>query len=718
MTISFIPAIDEVVRVALPEWHTSDSTVQLRFSAVLGDDDFQQFKQNAMKVQLWSDIPFSGRNQGEWGEIDLSEVGSVSSSGSQVSLVDLDNISERTQNVLSVVCSVPFSGIDSYLSFTYRLIYSSGEIKWLGQFGRNGMVHLHPSPKNTSGIVFEEGLVENIAPFVWNTHGKQVEDLLIAELTHPEDWSIWAFGKDSLYIGPAANVSMAILVPRFRSYARSYCPKTITLSASSALSISVSASGKIQVSGSGSLLLHTFDPSQSADLFFDRIFTHNASISCRLLGIFGDYAALASTSPTPSVFVQVILVPLIPSGVPLSQAIIPTASLANILAAETAEFTIFSNQPRPSVHFVKSPVCVSPVSVSEPVQFSVPPFGGHFILTPLYSISSTNSQIQGSGPLAPKNSLSFSVLSPHSVTLEEDTAAVSAEDAILPTPPPSPHLHPIAHLTSPSYNHSTTSISELGEQDADLGSPSASHDTQEDTSISEFNSLHTLRPPIVERDHGSLLTRQSSPSLLIEAYRENRENIMMAFMRNIYFVFTLWFSLMFQKVFGGSAPSGTAEGISDEHSEERDNSGLSSPARSGSDTGDAGVNERTPLLSRVIPPSPVLPDAAEPLIRAPVPSPAYVASPIPPTAKAIPALPSMNLDLLEVKPGQCGLVLRDDSGLLTEETLSDKVVIEINGQSMSLDDVQWLRKDLVYLGDDWNKNGRMSVKLTSSTLSK
>ncbi|KAJ3718343.1 hypothetical protein C8R42DRAFT_141178 [Lentinula raphanica] len=230
MTISFIPAIDEVVRVALPEWHTSDSTVQLRFSAVLGDDDFQQFKQNAMKVQLWSDIPFGGRNQGEWGEIDLSEVGNVSSSESQVSLVDLDNISERTQNVLSVVCSVPFSGIDTYLSFTYRLIYSSGEIKWLGQFGRNGMVHLHPSPKNTSGIVFEEGLVENIAPFVWNTHGKQVEDLLIAELTHPKDWSIWAFGKDSLYIGPAANVSMAILVPRFRSYARSYCPKTITLS--------------------------------------------------------------------------------------------------------------------------------------------------------------------------------------------------------------------------------------------------------------------------------------------------------------------------------------------------------------------------------------------------------------------------------------------------------------------------------------------------------
>ncbi|KAJ4499040.1 hypothetical protein C8R41DRAFT_81805 [Lentinula lateritia] len=95
MVISFIPAIDEVAHVAIPEWHATDSTVELRFSAVLGDEDFQQFKKNGMKVQVWSNIPLGRRNEGEWGEIDLHEANEPASVGSsddsQISLVALCN---------------------------------------------------------------------------------------------------------------------------------------------------------------------------------------------------------------------------------------------------------------------------------------------------------------------------------------------------------------------------------------------------------------------------------------------------------------------------------------------------------------------------------------------------------------------------------------------------------------------------------------------------
>ncbi|KAJ3993937.1 hypothetical protein F5050DRAFT_609703 [Lentinula boryana] len=693
MAISFIPAIDEVVRIALPEWHTTGSTVELRFSAVLGDEEFQQFKEHGMKVQVWSDIYLGGKNEGEWGEIDLHEVPSVlgSSNDSQAKIsLGLDD-RDKPENLLSVICSVPFAR-SSHYSFTYRVVYSSGEIKWLGQFGRNGTVHIDATSKNTSGIVFEEGLVEKTAPFVWSTRGKEVEDLLIAEVVHPEDWSIWAVGKNSLVKGPAASASLVFLVPRFRSYAR-YCPKTIILTASPAISISVSAFGRVQVTGSGSLLLRTFDPDQgSMDSFFDRIFAHTGTLDCRLLGVFGDVVALASTSATPSG--HAILVPLNSSGF-VSQIVIPSASLASILSAEMADYTIFS-EARPSVQFVSSVTLES-----GSVQFSVPPSGGHFILTPLYSIPAT-SKNEGSGPES-GDSLSLSVLSPHLVA--GDT---SVEDAILPTPPPSPHLHPIAHLTS-SYNHSTTSISELGEQDAVLGSLS-SDVIRKDTLVSESSSLHALRPPVDQ------ITRQSSPSLLLESYRETRENILVAFMKNLYFVLMLWSSMLLRTLYGGSTSVAAEYGVEEnpvEQSSAQSPLSVSDPADS---RGSSPVipNERTPLLSRVIPPSPVIANV-EPAIRAPVPSAPYVMASIP-SQTSSPA--SLQFELLEVKSGPRGLVFRDTSGLLTEENLSDNLVIEFNGQSIPLNKVQRLDKGVVYLylETDWEKPGRLNVKLTSSRL--
>ncbi|KAJ4476690.1 hypothetical protein J3R30DRAFT_3704165 [Lentinula aciculospora] len=677
MAIEFIPAIDQVVDIAIPEWHTTGSTVELRFSAVLGDEEFQLFKKNGMKVQIWSDIPLGGRNEGEWGEIDLHDITiDPSSDDSQIPLAALDDGEDKPKNLLSVVCSVLFSGNSKHFSFTYRVVYPSGEVKWLGHFGRNGTVHIIPASKNNSGIVLEEGWVANTAPFVWNFRERpHLEGLLIAQIAHPEDWFIK---------GSAANASLVLLVPRFRPFAK-YCPKTVVLSASPDTTISVSTLGKIHAAGSGSLHLHTFNPVQgSADSFFDKIFAHSSSLDCRLLGVFGNYVGLASTSAASSI--HAILVPLISSGFEF-QIAIASASLANILGAETAEYTIFS-EARTRVQFV------NPVTLESGfVRFSAPPVGGLFILTPLYPIPAI-SKNEGSGP-GSVNYLSLSVLSPHSIAGD----APVAEDAILPTPPPSPHLHPIAHLTSLSNNHSTTSISEHGDQDVVLGIPPID-DTQKDTIVSELRSL-TLRPSI-DQVSVSSLARRSSPSLLIESYRDSRENMIVAFMRHLYFVLTLWLSLMLRRLLG----SLTSASDSEEQPSPR------SPFSDTADGHDASpVNERTPLLPRVIPPSPVV----EPSIRA-VPSSPYVAASVPSQTNSSSPLASIQFDLLDAKSGPRGLILRDTSGSLTKNILSDGVLIELNGQEMPLNNVQWLSKDVVYLGIDWEKPGRVAVKLTSRSM--
>ncbi|KAJ3936647.1 MAG: hypothetical protein NXY57DRAFT_984734 [Lentinula lateritia] len=682
MVISFIPAIDEVAHVAIPEWHATDSTVELRFSAVLGDEDFQQFKKNGMKVQVWSNIPLGRRNEGEWGEIDLHEANEPASVGSsddsQISLVALEDVKAKAENVLFAICSVPFSGSsDDYYSFTYRIVYPSGEIHWLGQFGQNGMVHINTASKNDSGIVFEEGLEANTAPFAWNTRGRQVEDLLIAQVAHPEDWSVWTVGKDSLFKGPATSASLVLLVPHVRPYAV-HCPKTVLLSASSDTSISVSASGKIQATGPGSLLLQTFDPAGFADSFLDKIFAHSPSLNHRLLGIFGDYIGLASFSSGSSV--QAILVPLIPSGF-VSQIVIASASLASILDTKTAEYTIFSDA-RPSVQFAHPE--------SGLVRFSVPSSGGLFLLTPLYRILTISRNLEASGP-TPGNYLSLSVLSPHSIA-----GVAPVEDTVLPTPPPSPHLHPIAHLTSPS-NHSTSSISEFNEQ----GAISPTNDIQKDTIVLESASLRTLRPPI-DRDQMSVLTltRQSSPSLLIESHRENRQNILVAFMRHLYFALILWLSMVFRELVGGSA----SDAREDSPIEQTLPESIPDTANS---YGFSPVNEHTPLLSRVIPPSPV----DEPLIQASAP-PTSVVAPVPPQTISSPPI-LVQFDLLDAKPGPRGLVFRDSSGSLTEDNFSDNVVVEINERDVPLNNGVWLTKDVLYLGIDGEKPGRVNIKITS-----
>ncbi|KAF9073809.1 hypothetical protein BDP27DRAFT_266941 [Rhodocollybia butyracea] len=322
ISLKLIPAIDEAVLIAVPEWHTTSSSVELRFSAVLDDDELQQLKKDGVKVQVWSDIPAGGRTEGDWGEIELHEV--VSDGSSDVSLVTLGD-DNNLNTFLSAVCSVPYPSKD--FSFTYRLVYPSGHVQWLGYFGRNGTIHFERTSSDISGVVFGEGWTTMRAPFTWNTRGRLVEDVPIVRLVSPEEWTIWSLGKDSFCEGATNEASLLFLVPRLRPYAI-YCPRTLILSASLDTSISVSAAGHIHASGEGSLFLQTFEPSLgSIDSFLDSVLgpTH---LEYQLLGIFKHYIVLTSAGSS----VQAIIIPLLPQAF-ASHIAISSESLARILSA-------------------------------------------------------------------------------------------------------------------------------------------------------------------------------------------------------------------------------------------------------------------------------------------------------------------------------------------------------------------------------------------------
>jgi len=598
--------------------------------------------------------------------------------------VPLNYVQDKSSNHLSVICSIPFSGQSSqHFYFTYRLVYPSGEVKWLGHFHRNGTLIVDTIPKSNLDIVLEGGWATNRrGPFVWNMRGRQGEEVPIAQVVRLEDWVFWSARKDSFLTGPASNASLLFLVPCVRPNAI-YWPKTVVLSASPGTSISVSTSGMICASGSGTLLLQTYDAVDSADSFIDRIFAH-ASIDFHSLGVFSNFIALTSASKGSSI--QTAVIPLALPG-SVVQIVVPSASLGSILGAPTPEYTIFV-PGRPSVQFF------DPVhSESGLVTFSIPPFGGLFILSPLYPIPTTSKNEVSE--LA--NHLFVTVLSPHSI-VEEDPV----HDGALPTPPPSPHLQPIARLSPSQFNSANTSLLDLGEQDtaiSELPRPS----TDPDLLNIDSTSSQTIRP--TEYARAPSLNRRSSASL-VESYRENGPNVMVAFMKHLYLVLTLWFSMVFRKVFGGASSAEHDAPLrlpQPETAEEAPDSG-ESPSL---------VNERTPLLARADPPPK---SVIEPMVQVEEPSPSPSPTTFLPTTVPSPATSSIQFDLLEERRGPHILALRDTSGSFTKDNLPEKMSVEINGQAMYLNNVKSLQEGVFCIELDWEEPGRMVIKLITDVL--
>lgn len=212
MHISFTPALGETVQVPVdPRPHTT--TVDLHFSAALSARDYDDLSKDNVKMQVWSDIPVGGRHAGEWGELDF-EVPKRSvhppPSFSLLTAHHNKHHDEVQRNTLSLKFSISLEGQHARFSFTYRLLYPSGEIKWLGEFGNNGTLVLN---KTTSRLVLGEGWSLKNDASSWNTRGRLVEDLEVARVAHFSDYTAWAVSEDRLVIHFLMAASIYLNIP-------------------------------------------------------------------------------------------------------------------------------------------------------------------------------------------------------------------------------------------------------------------------------------------------------------------------------------------------------------------------------------------------------------------------------------------------------------------------------------------------------------------------
>jgi hypothetical protein len=142
MHIIFNPPIGDSIQL---ETSLSSQTVLLHFTAELSAHDQNKLIQDRARIQLWSDLPHNAQSlsEGGWGALDLAHQAQAEEeidSSHKISLSStcpIHVIEEKVTLFLQVVAPVHTS---RPFSFTYRIIYPSGDIQWLGAFGQNGLL--------------------------------------------------------------------------------------------------------------------------------------------------------------------------------------------------------------------------------------------------------------------------------------------------------------------------------------------------------------------------------------------------------------------------------------------------------------------------------------------------------------------------------------------------------------------------------------------------
>ncbi|KAK0465275.1 uncharacterized protein EV420DRAFT_1513660 [Desarmillaria tabescens] len=496
MDFHFTPCLGQSVHVPISHLHTT--TAELCFSATINSSDYEQLRQEQGKVQLWSDLPANGRRAGDWGEIAFQESTPLEDDELPLGL-DAEN---SDKHVLSLVVPIPYAAyIHRQFSFTYRIAYPSGDIKWLGSFGHNGSIVIEDIQSDERVGLLGEGWSRNDKDaHVWNAGCDVTESVLIAKAFYPKHWSVWAVGADSLLSEPQ-NACLLFLVPVIHG-SLILLPQTFVMSASQGTTLAFTPTGDIMASGSGSVHLECFDryDSSVAD-FVRRAFAYCSLTKCQLLSTSDRHAVVASPLDQ---------YPVVADVVPLG-----TSILHSQVSIEWTKFTPLTAE-LPLSLFLPGTSRVrfydSADQQPESIRFSVPPTGGQFILTPLYILETKNSQ---------ECQLAF--LQSHLLV----PSSSFGDRQILPTPPPSPLLHPIAHLSpiESRFNASSNSISEMGISSSGRGSPDVSDPEATDDSLS------------ISKGRGIMLS-----------------------IKHILAAISLFFSLLFRKLLGRSPPSTQAMG--------------------------------------------------------------------------------------------------------------------------------------------------------------
>ncbi|KAJ7597610.1 hypothetical protein C8J56DRAFT_324258 [Mycena floridula] len=499
--ILFSPSLGETVHIPLPPVHTT--SISLCFTATISSQDYEGL--GGAKLQLWSDL------HGQWSETDFTITPTAEESN--VSLLPWDYQLEPPS--LALIASIPFPENKAQFSFTYRILYPSGEIKWLGSFGDNGTLLL--DEQNSQFVKADGWHSTTQGAASWNTRGEH--PMSVGKFLEQENWSIWGIGKDN-FLSTLEHCSLMFFAPKRRF--SPLVPQTFCLLASPDTTVSLNPQGELIVSGDGSLLLQSYDPSTSTvDAFLSRILRDCPPEFLRSVGTFGNDILLASPTKTPT---TVLAIPLVPSAASTETITVQISSISALLP-DVSQFSLFSPSNL-NVHFF--------TATDGSITFAIPTLGGQFLISPLATLSP---------------GVQFSILSPYQPATRD-----SVEDG-LPTPPPSPRLKPIAHIIQRTIQLDGLAAASMS--DVSLLPGPLSLEIPAEPFESEDSSMLTIRPG----DHQ--LRRPVSQTSLVSLEQTRKQHAFIRYIQYILIVMAIFFSALFRTLFRTSPSTPNSSSTTD-----------------------------------------------------------------------------------------------------------------------------------------------------------
>ncbi|KAI9066679.1 hypothetical protein FKP32DRAFT_1621822 [Trametes sanguinea] len=416
MRLTFSPALGEqtVLKVA-PVASGRPATQSVLFKAAFEDrETFLDAQANGVKVEVWSNIPVAGRSFGEWGAFEFGELRceTVPEGTPTFSVQDTaqDPEDEEESSLYVHVRAAFHEHFDGRFSFTYRLVYPSGEIKWLGTFGRNGELVIE---RGLPGVDLREGW--NISDDgTYRTHAFPGERVL-GYLTDPKAWTCWSWKSSGLptfsrATEPSEGLAM-VLSPR--PYAREVnVLRPLVFVASDSTSLKISEQGKIVLHSSSPFARVSFSVLEHA-----RELLHNVAALCD-----GQVAAFDDMS-------AIIACRVRNAELPVHLIVLPMAD--NLDGRSTFPLRL-SALPEPMSGW-ESVVLASPdlrtaklvagLSSKETELAFIGASGAHVVVAPVKEITA-DAQV-----------LHLAILTPHQEVMARVEKSVTQT---LPTPPPSP----------------------------------------------------------------------------------------------------------------------------------------------------------------------------------------------------------------------------------------------------------------------------------------
>lgn len=145
---------------------------------------YAKAKSDGVRVEVWTNFPVEGSRAGDWNAVAFTEP-----DGAQSDQSELEGFDTREDHTFYLrLRALLQDQIEARFQFTYRLVYPSGHVQWLGQHDNNGV------------LAVEQGLTGIDLAREWDVGSDGAYHLdsalvkgVVGQVLQMADWTVWAW---------------------------------------------------------------------------------------------------------------------------------------------------------------------------------------------------------------------------------------------------------------------------------------------------------------------------------------------------------------------------------------------------------------------------------------------------------------------------------------------------------------------------------------------